>query len=70
MISAKSAEKFGRWRKNSAAHIIFSLQKIRRLFLPAAEIFMRPFFVFCGQNFGQLATLSAAQLAINIVLYR
>jgi hypothetical protein len=24
MISAKSTEKFGRWRKNSAAHTIFS----------------------------------------------
>jgi hypothetical protein len=26
MTSAKSAEKFGRWRKNSAAHILFSLE--------------------------------------------
>jgi hypothetical protein len=25
MIVAKSAEKFGRWRTNQAAHIIFSL---------------------------------------------
>jgi hypothetical protein len=24
MISAKSTEKFGRWRKNAAAHTIFS----------------------------------------------